>query len=160
MQPDRWVGVGSCAGAREQSGARAVDDALIHDDPKLLIVFCSQAHDLGTLLRQIRGRAGDVPLIGCTTAGEIATSGPNDASVVVTALGKHAKASSVLVEADVTSDVLRLDIRDNGRGGADPARGSGLIGLKDRAEAIGGTFTMQSRRGEGTRLLVELPASP
>jgi hypothetical protein len=87
MQPDRWFGVGSCAGAQERGGARAADDALIHEDPKLLIVFCSQAHDLGALLRQVRARAGDVPLIGCTTAGEIATSGPNDASVVVTALG-------------------------------------------------------------------------
>jgi len=87
MPADRWFGVGSCAGARERAGARAVGDALIHDDPKLLVVFCSQAHDLRELLRQIRERAGDVPLIGCTTAGEIATAGPSDASVVVAALG-------------------------------------------------------------------------
>jgi len=42
-------------------------------------------------------------------------------------------------------------------GGADPARGSGLIGLQDRVEAVGGTFTVKSRHGEGTRLLIELP---
>jgi hypothetical protein len=87
MQPGRWFGVGSCKGPQGRAGARAVDDALVRDDPRLLIVFCSQAHDLGTLLRQIRERAGGVPLIGCTTAGEIAASGPNDASVVVTVLG-------------------------------------------------------------------------
>ena len=87
MPPDRWFGVGSCAGARERAGARAVDDALIHDDPKLLIVFCSQSRDIEALLRQVRERAGDVPLIGCTTGGEIAAAGPSDASVVVSALG-------------------------------------------------------------------------
>ena len=87
MPADRWFGVGSCAGAEERAGAHAVDDALIHDDPKLLIVFCSQAHDLRPLLRQIRERAGDVPLIGCTTGGEIAAGGPSDGSVVVAALG-------------------------------------------------------------------------
>ncbi|MFN2557059.1 MAG: FIST signal transduction protein, partial [Nitriliruptorales bacterium] len=53
----------------------------------MLVVFCSQSHDLPALVRQIRARCGDVPLIGCTTAGEIATSGPGEASVVVTALG-------------------------------------------------------------------------
>jgi signal transduction histidine kinase len=42
-------------------------------------------------------------------------------------------------------------------GGAVPTRGSGLVGLKDRAEAIGGTLIVQSRPGEGTHLLVELP---
>jgi hypothetical protein len=87
MQPRRWFGVGSCAGAQERAGARAVDDALIHEDPKLLIVFCSPVHDPQALLRQVRERAGDVPLIGCTTGGEITAAGPSDAAVVVAALG-------------------------------------------------------------------------
>jgi hypothetical protein len=69
------------------SGARAADEALVYDDPKLLVVFCSQSHDLPGVLREIRARSGDVPLIGCTTAGEIAAVGPSDASVVVAALG-------------------------------------------------------------------------
>ncbi len=56
--------------------------------------------------------------------------------------------------------MLRLDVRDDGVGGADPARGSGLIGLRDRVEAAGGTFRVTSRRGEGTRLLIELPVRP
>jgi signal transduction histidine kinase len=70
---------------------------------------------------------------------------------------KHANASSIDVEIETTSGVLRLDVRDDGVGGADPARGSGLIGLKDRVEATGGTFTMKSCPGEGTWLLIELP---
>jgi signal transduction histidine kinase len=53
--------------------------------------------------------------------------------------------------------MLRVAVGDDGRGGADPARGSGLLGLKDRAEAIGGTVALRSPRGGGTRLHVELP---
>jgi hypothetical protein len=87
VQPARWCGVGSAEGVEEGAAARAADEALVRDDPDLLLVFCSPAHDLPALLREIRTRSGDVPLIGCTTAGEIATAGPRDASVVVTALG-------------------------------------------------------------------------
>jgi hypothetical protein len=87
MQPARWFGVGSAEGLEEGAGASAADDALLHEDAKLLVVFCSQSHDLPALLREIRTRAEDVPLIGCTTTGEIAASGPRNASVVIAALG-------------------------------------------------------------------------
>ena len=87
MQAARWFGVGSAEGLAEGAGARAAHEALLGDDAKLLLVFSSPAHELPLLLREIRTRAGDVPLIGCTTAGEIAVSGPRDASVVVAALG-------------------------------------------------------------------------
>jgi len=73
---------------------------------------------------------------------------------------KHAKASGVHVQVEPVGDVLRVDVRDDGDGGADPARGSGLIGLKDRVEATGGTFRLESGRGEGTHLLIELPVRP
>jgi signal transduction histidine kinase len=73
---------------------------------------------------------------------------------------KHAKASTVRVQVDATSGVLRLVVRDDGVGGADPAHGSGLVGLRDRVEAIGGTFRVMSPRGEGTHLLIELPVRP
>jgi signal transduction histidine kinase len=52
---------------------------------------------------------------------------------------------------------MRLAIRDDGVGGADPRRGSGLVGLSDRIEALGGTFEVISPAGEGTALLIELP---
>jgi signal transduction histidine kinase len=79
---------------------------------------------------------------------------------------KHAEASAVHVhvhvdaDADAAGDVLRLAVRDDGIGGADPVRGSGLAGLHDRVEATGGTLRMRSRPGEGTTLLAELPARP
>ena len=73
---------------------------------------------------------------------------------------KHAKASTVHVLVDTAAGVLRLDVRDDGIGGADPARGSGLIGLRDRVEATGGTFRLTSRHGEGTHLFIELPIRP
>jgi signal transduction histidine kinase len=80
-------------------------------------------------------------------------------SEALTNAAKHAGASAVHVQADVDGDLLRLAIRDDGVGGADPARGSGLIGLKDRVEAVGGTIVVESPVGAGTSLLVELPVN-
>ncbi|MDQ4130405.1 MAG: FIST C-terminal domain-containing protein [Actinomycetota bacterium] len=80
----------------------------MRDDAKLLVVFCSQSHDLAALLRQIRARSGAVPLIGCTTAGEIATSGPGEASVVVAALG-----GDFAIETAVATDASK-DLRGAG----------------------------------------------
>jgi signal transduction histidine kinase len=70
---------------------------------------------------------------------------------------KHAHASVVHVDADAAGRALRLRVRDDGAGGADPARGTGLVGLKDRVEALGGTIIVQSPAGAGTCLDVELP---
>jgi signal transduction histidine kinase len=66
----------------------------------------------------------------------------------------------VHLTAEAVGRVLRLSIEDDGVGGADPARGSGLVGPRDRVEAVGGTFTVLSQAGRGTRLLVELPLGP
>jgi signal transduction histidine kinase len=52
---------------------------------------------------------------------------------------------------------VELAIRDDGVGGAHPDRGSGLIGLRDRVEALGGTFEIQSSPGRGTSLLAKIP---
>jgi hypothetical protein len=87
MGAQRWLGVGRAEGTEPEPGARAVDRALLHGDAKLLIVFCSESCDLPAVLRQINDRSGGVPLVGCSTAGEIAPSGLGDGSVVVTALG-------------------------------------------------------------------------
>jgi signal transduction histidine kinase len=75
----------------------------------------------------------------------------------LTNAAKHANASVIQVDADATDQVLRLRVRDDGAGGADPIRGSGLVGLKDRVEALGGTITVQSPAGAGTSLHAELP---
>ena len=70
---------------------------------------------------------------------------------------KYAAASSVRVEVEAADGVLSASVRDNGQGGADPERGSGLIGLTDRVEALGGTFVLQSPPGGGTSLQIEIP---
>ena len=81
-------------------------------------------------------------------------------SEALTNVAKHADASTVRVGVEVDGGLLRLAVRDDGVGGADPSRGSGLIGLKDRVEATGGTLTIDSRHRQGTSLLAELPVTP
>ncbi|WP_329245806.1 GAF domain-containing sensor histidine kinase [Actinoallomurus sp. NBC_01490] len=71
---------------------------------------------------------------------------------------KHASASRVRAELHMKNGSLHLAIRDDGVGGADPRRGSGLTGLKDRVEAVGGTMQITSPTGAGTSLFVEIPA--
>jgi signal transduction histidine kinase len=70
---------------------------------------------------------------------------------------KYAEASTLELGVESGDDYLTLSIRDNGVGGADPSRGSGLIGLTDRVEALGGTISIISPLGGGTALLVQLP---
>ena len=84
----RWLGVGRSSDTDAYTaGATAARQALAGDDAKLMIVFCSDAYDLPALLRGVNETSGGVPLVGCSTAGEISTAGPGDAGVVVTALG-------------------------------------------------------------------------
>jgi signal transduction histidine kinase len=71
---------------------------------------------------------------------------------------KHARASVVELRVHCRDDALVLSFRDDGIGGADPSRGSGLLGLTDRVEALGGTITVVSPHGRGTTLHVHLPA--
>jgi signal transduction histidine kinase len=77
----------------------------------------------------------------------------------LTNAAKHARASAVTVtaEADTAGAVLRVTVRDDGAGGADFTRGTGLAGLKDRVEALGGRIFVDSPPGAGTTLRAELP---
>jgi signal transduction histidine kinase len=70
---------------------------------------------------------------------------------------KHAQASHVVISLAAGSGSLLLSIRDDGVGGADPARGSGLAGLTDRVEALGGSIRLDSVAGVGTHITVDLP---
>jgi signal transduction histidine kinase len=79
-------------------------------------------------------------------------------SEALTNAAKHAHASAVHVELDTPGPILQLAIRDDGIGGADPAHGSGLVGLRDRIEALSGTLKVSSPAGSGTTLLIEIPA--
>src|SRR6185312_2531434 len=74
-------------------------------------------------------------------------------SEALTNAAKHSRATKAEVEVEVQSRTLRVSVRDDGIGGADPACGSGLLGLKDRAEAIGGAIRLESRPGLGTNLV-------
>ena len=70
---------------------------------------------------------------------------------------KHAQASCVEISLTTRQGSLLLSIRDDGIGGADPARGSGLAGLTDRVEALGGSIRAHSAAGAGTHITVDLP---
>jgi signal transduction histidine kinase len=78
-------------------------------------------------------------------------------SEALTNATRHAHASAVRIAVEERDDSLHLSIRDDGAGGADPARGSGLIGLRDRVEALGGSVEVSSPPGQGTLILVRLP---
>ncbi len=75
----------------------------------------------------------------------------------MTNAAKHAQASVVQLRAVVEGGRLCLTVSDDGTGGADPSRGSGLIGLTDRVEALGGTMAIMSPPKAGTTIEVELP---
>ncbi len=70
---------------------------------------------------------------------------------------KHAAAAHVAVAVTVGDGRVRVEIADDGVGGADPAHGSGLRGLADRVETLGGTLQVKSVPGRGTRLAAEIP---
>jgi PAS domain S-box-containing protein len=76
----------------------------------------------------------------------------------LTNIAKHAQASHAVVEVDEAAGVIRVSVSDDGVGGADVSRGSGLLGLRDRVDALGGTLTLSSPPS-GTTLVVELPTA-
>jgi signal transduction histidine kinase len=71
---------------------------------------------------------------------------------------KHAQASSVTLRGGRRGRALELEIMDDGVGGADPRRGTGLIGLRDRVDTLGGTISFVSQPGAGTAIRMKLPA--
>jgi signal transduction histidine kinase len=79
------------------------------------------------------------------------------ASEALTNVAKHARASVVHMDVTTAGGTLTLVIRDDGVGGADLGEGSGLVGLQDRIEALGGTITIESPAGKGTCIAVTLP---
>ncbi len=79
------------------------------------------------------------------------------ASEALANAAKHSDASRIDILLEQRDGRLLLSVRDDGIGGADAARGSGLVGLTDRVEALGGSIRVSSRPGEGTQIAVELP---
>jgi signal transduction histidine kinase len=81
-------------------------------------------------------------------------------SEALTNVAKHAGAAAVQVEVRADDTCLQLCVQDDGVGGADPGQGSGLIGLKDRVEALGGELAIASPAGGGTSLRARIPIPP
>jgi len=81
-------------------------------------------------------------------------------SEALTNTAKHASASRVEVTVEERDTTLRLRVGDDGVGGAEPRQGSGLIGLRDRVEALGGSIDVTSHSGDGTVIQVSLPIDP
>jgi signal transduction histidine kinase len=79
------------------------------------------------------------------------------ASEALTNVAKHAHANVVHLIASNDDGVLTLEVGDDGIGGVDAGRGSGILGLTDRAEALGGTISITSPPHVGTTLSVRLP---
>jgi signal transduction histidine kinase len=78
-------------------------------------------------------------------------------SEALTNAAKHSNATTIEVSVVTAGSDLRLSVSDDGVGGAEPTTGSGLVGLRDRVDAAGGTLTVRSPGAEGTRLSVVLP---
>ena len=118
-------------------------------------------HGLEAALEALAARA-PVPV---TVSGVPPAPLPHDVEVAayfvtaeaLTNVAKYARASEASVRLSVECDRLRVQVRDDGVGGADPATGSGLRGLRDRVDALDGRLEVRSPPGEGTTLTVELP---
>jgi signal transduction histidine kinase len=112
---------------------------------------------LGTLAR----RSPDPVVLDVRLPGRVADAVEVAAYYIVaetlTNTTKHAEASRVDVTVELREGLLWICVRDDGIGGADPAYGSGLVGLQDRIEAFGGTMTLDSPAGGGTTLTAQLP---
>jgi signal transduction histidine kinase len=78
-------------------------------------------------------------------------------SEAVTNAIRHAQATKINIDGVDLGESLRVTIRDDGQGGADVALGTGLIGLRERLQALDGDLSLVSRRGEGTTLMAEIP---
>ena len=81
------------------------------------------------------------------------------AAEAFTNAAKHAAASAVDIFIERVDGARTVQVRDDGVGGADATRGSGLVGLRDRVEAVGGTMTLDSPARAGTALTVQLPVT-
>jgi signal transduction histidine kinase len=117
-------------------------------------------HGLSAAIGELAGQAAvpvalDVPSRRFPAAQEVAVFFV--CSEALANVAKYAEASSVSIDIVETGQRLAVRVADDGRGGADPARGSGLRGLADRVEALGGTLSVWSPPGAGTRLDAELP---
>ncbi len=118
-------------------------------------------HGLGPALRTLARRSAVPVDLAITTDARcpepIEVAAYYVASEALANTMKHAQASHAEVSLSTRTGSLLLSVRDDGVGGANPARGSGLAGLTDRVEALGGSIHLHSTAGAGTHITVDLP---
>jgi signal transduction histidine kinase len=118
-------------------------------------------HGLGPALEALASRAPvPVDVSGVPDSGlghEIEVCAYFVTAEALTNVAKYARASSASVELSVEDDRLRVQVRDDGVGGADPTTGTGLRGLRDRVDALDGELEVESPPGGGTTVTVEVP---
>jgi signal transduction histidine kinase len=120
------------------------------------------AGGLGAALPQLADRAGlpvELRVDRNRYPGPVEAAGYFVCAEALANVAKYAAASTVRIEVRRDGPGLTVAITDDGVGGADPDRGSGLRGLADRVEALGGHLSVNSPRGKGTRLLAEIPTA-
>jgi signal transduction histidine kinase len=155
-QPDELPGIA----AEIAEGLRDASDELREVSRGIHPTILTEA-GLGPALRAL-ARRSNVPIDVEVTLDErlpapVEAAAYYIASEALTNVAKHAHANVVQLTAAHDNGVLTLEVRDDGIGGVDPSRGSGILGLTDRADALGGRFAMESPRGRGTTISVELP---
>jgi signal transduction histidine kinase len=173
----RLVSLGLAAGAAQADAAAGRDDlraelsriaAGLADAVADLQDFSRGIHPailseggLGPALRSLARRSAVLVDLAVTTNARfpepIEIAAYYVASETLANAMKHAQASHVEISLATRQGSLLLSIRDDGIGGADPARGSGLVGLADRVEALGGSIRVHSASGAGTHITVDLP---
>ena len=120
-------------------------------------------HGLGVALQSLASRAPVPVHLSALPAVRLAPAVEAAAYFVtaeaLTNVAKYACASEAFVDLSLAEDCLRVQVRDDGVGGADPAMGSGLDGLRDRVDALDGSLELRSPAGEGTTVTVEIPLS-
>jgi signal transduction histidine kinase len=131
--------------------ARGVHPAALGDGG--LMPALARLADRSPVPVELHGAGGPLP-------GPIETAVYFVCSEALANAAKHARAASVRVDVRFDGARVAVSIADDGVGGAAPARGSGLRGLADRVEALGGRFALDSAPGTGTRLTAEIPVGP
>jgi signal transduction histidine kinase len=152
--------------------------ALVGDlDPELSVALVAARSDLRDLARGIHPATltdhGLGPALGELAAGcpipvdlrvgsdrlpsQIEAAAYFVCSEALTNVAKHAKASRVAIRVSAGDERLRIEVTDDGVGGADPSGGTGLLGLMDRVEALGGGLELDKPAKGGTRLRADVP---
>jgi PAS domain S-box-containing protein len=121
-------------------------------------------HGLPTAVRALAARATPAVEVECTLTRRLAPAVEIAAYYVVsealTNMARHAHASRGRVRLSCAGGALLVEVADDGGGGADPGAGSGLLGLRDRIEALDGSIRVSSPPGRGTTVAVRIPVSP